>query len=67
MDILFQENSTIGQKIKLSETIVMALRKMHVRSQEALWLTMMMVQEVPMLFVAMIIIGSIWCLLLVGL
>jgi hypothetical protein len=30
VDILFQENSTIGQRIKLSETIVMALRKMQV-------------------------------------
>lgn len=29
VDILFQENSTIGQKIALSETIVKALRKMH--------------------------------------
>lgn len=28
VDILFQENSTIGQKIKLSESIVHALRKM---------------------------------------
>ena len=29
VDILFQENSTIGQKIALSEAIVTALRKMH--------------------------------------
>jgi hypothetical protein len=29
VDILFQENSTIGQKITLSEAIVKALRKMN--------------------------------------
>ena len=29
MDILFTENSTIGQRIKLSEQIVTALRKMQ--------------------------------------
>jgi hypothetical protein len=28
VDILFQENSTIGQKIALSEAVVTALRKM---------------------------------------
>jgi hypothetical protein len=29
VDILFTENSTIGQRIKLSEQVVMALRKMQ--------------------------------------
>lgn len=33
VDILFQENSTIGQKITLSEAIVQALRKMNCPAQ----------------------------------